>query len=64
MIFRSSRPDLQDRAHAEDNGQDVGIHVGGGSKGGGRFLDDGGILQAAPEHGHTVYFYSITVKPV
>ena len=27
------------------------------------FLNDGGIRQAVPEHGHTVYRY-ITVRPV
>ena len=48
----------------EDNGRDVEIHLGGGGKGGGGFLDYGGIRQAAPEHGCTVYFYVITVRPV
>ena len=51
-------------APAEDNGRNVEIHLGGGGKGGGGFLDDGGIRQAAPEHGHTVYRYAITVRPV
>ena len=49
---------------AEDNGQDVEIHLGSGGKVGGRFIDYGGICQAALEHGRTVYRYTITVKPV
>ena len=42
-------------APAEDNGRDVEIHLDGIGKGGGRFLEDEEIRQAAPEHGHTVY---------
>ena len=38
----------------EDNGRDVEIYLGGGGKGGGRFPDDVGIRQAAPEHSRTV----------
>ena len=34
------------------------IHLGGGGKGGGGFLDNGGIHQVEPEHGHTVYYYA------
>ena len=51
-------------APAEDNGEDVEIHLGGGSKGGGGFIDNRVIFQAAPEHGITVYRYAITVRPV
>ena len=51
-------------ANAEDNGRDVEIHLDGGGKGDGGFLDDGGIRQVAPEHGRTVYRYTITVRPV
>ena len=51
-------------APTENNGQDVEIHLGSGGKGGGGFLNDGGIRQAAPEHGCTVYHYRITVRPV
>ena len=40
------------------------IHLGGGSKGGGGFLDDGEVYQAAVEHGCTVHRYAITVRPV
>ena len=40
------------------------IHLDGGGKGSGRFLDDGGIRQAVPEHGRTVYRYTITVIPL
>ena len=47
-------------APAEENVWDVEIHLRSGGKGGGRVLDDGGICQAAPEHGGTVYCYAIT----
>ena len=46
---------------AEDNGRDVELHLGGCGKGSGSFIDYGGIRQAAPEHGRTVYRYTITV---
>ena len=49
---------------AENNRRDVEIKLGGGSKGDGRVLGDGGILQADPEHGRIVYRYAITVIPV
>ena len=48
----------------EDNGRYVEIHLDDGGKGGGGVLDDGGIRQAAPGHGHTFYRYEITVRPV
>ena len=51
-------------APTEDNVRDVLIHLGGGGKGGDGVLDDGGIRQAEPEHGRTVYRYTITVRPV
>ena len=34
-------------APTEDTGQEVEIHLGANSKGGGGFLDDGGVQQAA-----------------
>ena len=40
------------------------IHIGGDGKLGGGVLDDGGINQAEPEHGHTVHRYKITVRTV
>ena len=42
-------------APAEDTGQEVDIYLGGDGTGGGGFLDDGGIYQAAPEYGRTLY---------
>ena len=66
-LVRSSHPggETDDgTAPAEDNGRDVEIHLYGCGKGGGKFLDDGVIRQAAPEHGRTVYRYTITVRPV
>ena len=42
----------------------VEIHVGDGSKGGGRIIDDLGVYQAAAEYGRTVHCYSITIRPV
>ena len=48
----------------EDTGRDVEIHLRGGGKGGGGVLDDGGIRQAAPEHGRTVYRYAVSVRTV
>ena len=40
------------------------VHLGGDVKGGGGVPDDGGLYPAAPEHGRTVYCYTITVRPV
>ena len=54
----------EESAPAEDNGREVEIHLGGGGNGGGGILDDGGVYQAAPEHGRTVNSYTITVRPV
>ena len=51
-------------APVEDTGQEVDIHFGGDSTGGGRVLDDGGIHKAAPEHSCGVYFYAITLRTV
>ena len=48
----------------EDTVQEVEIHLGGGGKGGGVILEDGGVYQAAAEHGRTVHCYAITVRPV
>ena len=51
-------------APAEDTIQEVDIHIGGYGTRGGRVLDYGKIQQAAPEHGHTVHHYEITVRPL
>ena len=51
-------------APVEDFRQEVEIHIGGDGKLGGGVLDDGGINQAEPEHGHTVHRYKITVRTV
>ena len=48
----------------EDNGWDVDINLSGSGNVCGGVLDNGGIHQAAPEHGRTVYCYTITVRPV
>ena len=48
----------------EDNGRHLEIHLGGGGKVGDGFPDDGGIRQASPENGRTVYCYAITVRPM
>ena len=42
-------------APTEETGQEVDIHLGSGGKGGGGILDDGGVYQAAAEHGRTVH---------
>ena len=55
---------LSGKLPCEDNGRDVEIHLDGGSNGGGGVLDNGGICQAALEHGRTVYCYAITVRPM
>ena len=51
-------------APAKDTRQEVEIHLVGGGKGGDRVLDNGGIYQAAPEHGRTVHPYVVTVRSV
>ena len=38
-------------APAEDTRKEVEIHLSGGGKGGGGIIDDGGVYQAAAEHG-------------
>ena len=55
---------IDETAPAENTGQEVDIHVGDDGKGGCRVFYDGGIHTAAPEHGHTVHHYTITVRPV
>ena len=50
--------------HAEDTRREVDIHLGGDGTGGGGVLDNGGLHQAEPENGHTVYRDAITVRPV
>ena len=37
----------------------MGVHLGGDSKGGGRFQDDGGVNLANSEHGRAVHCYAI-----
>ena len=51
-------------APVEDTGREVGIHIGGDSKGRGKVIEDGGIYQVSPEHGRTVHSYAITIRPV
>ena len=48
----------------ENNGREVEINLGNGSKGGSGVLNYGEIRQAVPEPGHTVHCYMITVRPV
>ena len=49
----------------EDTGQEVGIHLGSGDgKGGGGILNDGGVYQAAAEHGRTLHRYAINVRAI
>ena len=56
---------MADRTYPTDyTGQEVDIKLGGNRMGGGRVLDDGGVHKAAPEHGRTVYRYTITVRPI
>ena len=40
------------------------INLISGGKGGGNILDDGGVYQAAAEHGCTVHRYVVTVRPM
>ena len=49
---------------AEDTRWEVDIHLGGDGTGGGGVLNNGGLHQAEPENGRTVYRYTITVIPV
>ena len=51
-------------ALAEDTIWEVEIHLDGDGKGGGRVIENGRINLVAPEHGHTVHRYAITVKSV
>ena len=51
-------------APTKDTGLGVEIHLGGSGKGGGGIIDDGGVYQAAEEHGRTVHCYAITFRPV
>ena len=52
------------KSPTEKNRQDVEIHLVDSGKGDDGFPDNGGIRQAAPEQGCTVYLYTITVRPV
>ena len=49
---------------SKETGQEVDIHRSGNGTGGGMVLDDGGIHQAATEHGCIVNCYAITVRPM
>ena len=51
-------------ASAAETWREVDVHPGSDGKGGGGFTEDGGLNLAATEHGHTVIFYMITVRPV
>ena len=51
-------------APAEETGQEVEIHLGGGGKGGGKIFENEGVYQLAAEHGCIVLFYAITYRPV
>ena len=64
MVSGSGSKMVDGTAPAEDNGQEMYIHLSGDGKGGGGVLDNGGIHPAAPEHGCTVHRYKITVRPV
>ena len=64
MVSGSDSEMVDGTAPAEDNGQEMYIHLSGDGKGGGGVLDNGGIHQAAPEHGRTVDRCAITVRPV
>ena len=46
------------KAPAYNNRREMEIHHGECGTGDGGFLDNGGIHQADPEHGHTVYCYA------
>ena len=43
---------------------EVGIHIGGGSKGGGGVQGDVGVHLKKSEHGHIVHCYTIASGPV
>ena len=49
---------------AVENRWEVGVNLGGDSKGGGEIIDDGVVYRVTSEHGHTLYRYMITVRPV
>ena len=51
-------------APAMETRWDVGVHLGGEGKGGGRFSDNGGVYSAKAEHSHTVHCYAIAYGPV
>ena len=40
------------------------IHLSGGGKVGGGIIANGGVYQAAAEHGCKVHCYTITARPV
>ena len=52
------------KAPVEDTRDEVDINIDGDVTEGGRFFENGGINQAAPEQVCTVYCYAITVRPM
>ena len=48
----------------KDTSQEVEINLDGGGKGGGGILNDGGVYQAAVEHGCTLHCYAINARPM
>ena len=42
----------------------MSIHLIGGGKEGGGIIDNGGLYQAAAEHGCTIHSYTISVRPM
>ena len=51
-------------APAETERRKIGVHLGGGGKGGGGVQGDGGINLEKAEHGHTVHSYTIDNGPL
>ena len=47
-----------------ETSREVDVHLSDNVRVGGGVPDDGGIHLAMQEHGHTVHFYAITVRPV
>ena len=51
-------------APTEDTAMEEEIHLSGGGKVGGGIIANGGVYQAAAEHGCKVHCYTITDRPV